>query len=416
MGQKVTKTVTQGTAKTITDYLGGFQYVAGALQYFPHAEGYFKQKTGAVVGTGDYVFHYTDHLGNIRLSYSDLNKDNTIAPTEILEENNYYPFGLKHAGYNSASQQPGYKYKYNGKELQDELGLNLYDYGARNYDPALGRWMNINPLAETSRRFSPYVYALNNPVNFIDPDGMKADKSDLSSYGDTTLSMYSYEGSGDGETKWTYKDGAFSNSNGDTVDAGEEETPPDDITVGSDGKVTYVVKTGKPNRFFDEKGKQMKPNDSPNDNQYLEGNYNVGDQVFTPVSMSALFSFLSKAGIMPPSGLGLASRYGATALQSHSAADFGFNQLMSAYSETYKGTEYAGGAGNGTFYRFGNQNTLYNLGDAGNFLWGAWMSFNNFSSSEVKIGSQLNSVFTLNGFDTPADQRAISSGFNLLKK
>ena len=110
------------------------------------------------------------------MSYSDANNDGTITNSEIIEENNYYPFGLQHEGYNNTvtSYNPGQKYKYNGKELQDELNLNVYDYRARNYDPALGRWMNIDPLAEKSRCYSPYVYALNNPVVFIDPDGMEA--------------------------------------------------------------------------------------------------------------------------------------------------------------------------------------------------------------------------------------------------
>jgi len=119
---------------------------------------------------------YGDHLGNIRLSYQDKNNDGTItASTEIVEENNYYPFGLKHKGYNATINGRHHKYMFGGKEQQDELGLNWYDITARNYDPALGRWMNLDPLAEKMRRHSPYNFAFDNPIFFIDPDGMAPD-------------------------------------------------------------------------------------------------------------------------------------------------------------------------------------------------------------------------------------------------
>lgn len=89
----------------------------------------------------------------------------------------YYPFGLKQKGYNNTIQggnSLAQNFKYNGMELNSEMGLEWYDFGARNYDPALGRWMNIDPLAENSRRWTPYNYAYNNPIYFIDPDGMQA--------------------------------------------------------------------------------------------------------------------------------------------------------------------------------------------------------------------------------------------------
>ena len=90
----------------------------------------------------------------------------------LFRSNNYYPFGLKHKGYNANINGTHHKYMFGGKEYDESFQtLNTYDFGARNYDPALGRWMNVDPLAEQMRRHSPYNYAFDNPIFFIDPDG-----------------------------------------------------------------------------------------------------------------------------------------------------------------------------------------------------------------------------------------------------
>ncbi len=169
VGAKLRKTV----SGTTTDYAGNYVYENGDLQYFNTSEGYVTPDGSSF----KYIYQYKDHLGNIRLSYNDANGDGTIAQSEIIEENNYYPFGLKHKGYNaivnSNGNSVGNKRKFGGNELQDELGLEWYDITARNYDPALGRWMNLDPLAEEMTRHSPYNYAFDNPIYYIDPDGMK---------------------------------------------------------------------------------------------------------------------------------------------------------------------------------------------------------------------------------------------------
>lgn len=195
-GRKVKKDVQDyvGNDSAITKYMsGGYQYKNGNLQLFPHAEGYVNATRTRGGYLYDYVYNYTDHLGNIRLSYTF---DDAIGDIKILEENHYYPFGLKHTNYNSdyrrilvspdgdgtligfpinslpTTEYTDYQYKYNGKEFQDELSLSLYDLGARFYDPALARFMVQDPMADYVNYQSPYIVSDNNPVLYVDEYGL----------------------------------------------------------------------------------------------------------------------------------------------------------------------------------------------------------------------------------------------------
>jgi len=92
---------------------------------------------------------------------------------QVLQTSDYYPFGLQIAAGSYQKQTAlDNDYLYNGKELQDEHNLGWMDYGARMYDPAIGRWNHVDPMADKMRSNSPYNYAFNSPVMFVDPDGM----------------------------------------------------------------------------------------------------------------------------------------------------------------------------------------------------------------------------------------------------
>ena len=108
--------------------------------------------------------HYfiTDHLGSVRVVVG--------ADGEVVERNDYYPFGLRWEDTHSMASDN--RYRYNGKEAQAFVGIPYSDYGARMYDPKyrLG-WNGMDPLTVKYHQVSSYIYCLNNPVNAIDPDG-----------------------------------------------------------------------------------------------------------------------------------------------------------------------------------------------------------------------------------------------------
>lgn len=164
-GQKLSKIVTDTGTVTTTDYLGGFQYKNNSLEFFPTAEGYVKNTDGVL----SYVFQYKDHLGNIRVSYA---KNPQTQVLEIIEENNYYPFGLKHKGYTYEIDSNN-KYKYQGQERQDELSLNWDSFKWRNYDYTIGRFMCIDPLAEKYPYNSTYAFQENKMGMGVELEGLE---------------------------------------------------------------------------------------------------------------------------------------------------------------------------------------------------------------------------------------------------
>ncbi len=156
-----------------TYYINGYVYNQAGLKYFGQAEG---RVVPNLNGNGwEYVneYYYTDNQGNTRLCYSDADFNNSInSATEVLQENSYYPFGLDMMGLGKIQRGLVNNEKLNGAEYYPEMNINLHNFGPRNYDAVLGRWLSADPLAEAAPGWTPYRFGFNNPINYNDPSGM----------------------------------------------------------------------------------------------------------------------------------------------------------------------------------------------------------------------------------------------------
>ena len=171
-GNKLLKHTTKGS---YTYYIGNIIYQDGKISSIISDEGRLIPIGEGANRTFQYEYNIKDHLGNTRVTFMGVNLGGAV---DIVQSSNYYPFGLVMSQFNgnTSVNYNKNKYLYNGKELQNDNftgeAFNWYDYGARFYDPQIGRWNRIDPLAEKYRRWSPYNYGVDNPVRFIDPDGM----------------------------------------------------------------------------------------------------------------------------------------------------------------------------------------------------------------------------------------------------
>ncbi len=171
-GNKLRKLYTVGGTTTTTEYDNGIQYDNSTTNVaFIQTEEGRARHSGT---TYTYEYDLKDHLGNTRVTLTPDPNDPTQQTAKILQENDYYAFGYGIQSMQQSVPSPKNEYLYNHKELQEETGL--YDYGARFYDPVIGRWTSVDPLVEAGQESTtPYGYVFDDPIKNTDPDGRYPD-------------------------------------------------------------------------------------------------------------------------------------------------------------------------------------------------------------------------------------------------
>lgn len=296
-------------------------------------------------------FYFRDHLGNVRVV--------TDRDGNIEQSNHYYPFG---ATFGESTNPNLQWFKYNGKELDTMYGLNLYDYSARAHDPLLGRFTTQDPLQEKCYEMSPYVYCVNSPVMYIDPDGK-------------FISDYIF------------------GSNGKLIDI-KHNSNPDRVVVQSDkGKCDYY-------NFAD-------PNDA----------YEIEKGVITSVVIvreSQIKDMLKSAGAFDPDNESLKYMYE----ESKNSLDFSYSQICHKFKGASSDPLYTHSP---MLFIPEGDNLAHNHMNFGNFLWGAAGYALGFSKTVLRIAAHINSLFGRdNGygsqFDSADDQLSISHGVDYSEK
>ena len=185
------------------------------------------QKTGYV-----YIYLSNETGSRVEVFFDDFKVTHTNS--DIVQKDDYYPFGGSFNSYQSPSGV-SQKYKYNGKELQEET--DWYDYGARMYDAWLGRWNHVDPLAEIQSSLTPYRFGFNNPIRFNDPTGLYEGGSGTWNQDDpnfsNVLAYFGIVGDGDGDNKDSEDcpngdcddDKKVENKGKDPIKGGNEEKP-----------------------------------------------------------------------------------------------------------------------------------------------------------------------------------------------